>query len=223
MHLLFLTYTTLSLSSRIPVPDLPAFDFNFGRKLVAASVPPPNLHLCMNSFVLISGCSGGGKSTLLSALQERGYPVIQEPGRRIVQEQLNQGGTALPWLDMKAFLEETIKTAQADYFSAPRDGRWVFFDRGLLDAAAALQELRDEPVLEQVSSACPYHPLVFLTPPWPEIYTADLERRHDMKAALHEYERLERVYPQQGYKVCVLPKTTVENRVDFVLSCLEQK
>ncbi|MGE8398258.1 MAG: AAA family ATPase, partial [Comamonas sp.] len=33
----------------------------------------------MNPFVLISGCSGGGKSTLLSELQNRGYTVIQEP------------------------------------------------------------------------------------------------------------------------------------------------
>ena len=177
----------------------------------------------MNPFVLISGCSGGGKSTLLSALQERGYLVIQEPGRRIVQEQLCQGGTALPWLDMRAFLEEVIKTAQADYLSAPRDGRWVFFDRGLLDAAAALQELTGEPVLEPLSNTHPYHPQVFLTPPWPEIYTADPERRHDMKAALHEYERLERIYPLLGYKVSVLAKTTVENRADFVLRCLEQE
>lgn len=183
----------------------------------------PDLLLFMNSFVLISGCSGGGKSTLLSALQERGYPGIQEPGRRIVQEQLRKGGTALPWLDMKAFLEEAVKTAQADYLNASRDDHWIFFDRGLLDAAAALQELSGEPVLEPLSSTCPYHPLVFLTPPWPEIYTADPERRHGMQAALHEYERLERIYPLLGYKVCVLPKTTVENRADFVLRCLEQK
>ena len=34
-------------------------------------------------FVVISGCSGGGKSTLLSELGRRGYGTVEEPGRRI--------------------------------------------------------------------------------------------------------------------------------------------
>jgi hypothetical protein len=37
-------------------------------------------------FVVISGCSGGGKSTLLDELGRRRYAVVAEPGRRIVQE-----------------------------------------------------------------------------------------------------------------------------------------
>ena len=39
-------------------------------------------------FVIISGCSGGGKSTLLAELARRGYRVVEEPGRRIVAEEL---------------------------------------------------------------------------------------------------------------------------------------
>jgi predicted ATPase len=31
-------------------------------------------------FVVISGCSGGGKSALLSELSERGHAVVEEPG-----------------------------------------------------------------------------------------------------------------------------------------------
>lgn len=176
----------------------------------------------MNPFVLISGCSGGGKSTLLSELQNRGYTVIQEPGRRIVQEQLSNGGSALPWQDMEAFLKEAIKVAQTDYSNAPKDGPWVFFDRGLIDAAAALEELTGTPLLDELNKTHPYHSQVFLTPPWPEIYEADPERRHDMDAALHEYERLERVYPLLGYQVHLLPKTSVENRADFVLETLNR-
>lgn len=176
----------------------------------------------MNPFVLISGCSGGGKSTLLSELQNRGYTVIQEPGRRIVQEQLANGGSALPWQDMEAFLKEAIKVAQADYASAPKESGWVFFDRGLIDAVAAWQELTCTPLLDELNKTYPYHSQVFLTPPWPEIYEADPERRHVMDAALHEYERLERVYPLLGYHVRLLPKTSVENRADFVLETLNQ-
>jgi predicted ATPase len=39
----------------------------------------------VDRFVVISGCSGGGKSTLLAELARRGHAVVEEPGRRIVQ------------------------------------------------------------------------------------------------------------------------------------------
>jgi AAA domain len=41
----------------------------------------------VNRFVVISGCSGGGKSTLLIELGRRGYATVEEPGRRIVKEE----------------------------------------------------------------------------------------------------------------------------------------
>jgi predicted ATPase len=47
----------------------------------------------MDRFVVISGCSGGGKSTLLAELGRRGHTVIEEPGRRIVIEEMNGGGS----------------------------------------------------------------------------------------------------------------------------------
>ncbi len=54
-------------------------------------------------FVTISGCSGGGKSRLLTDLARRGYAVVEEPGRRIAREELERGGSARPWRDMKEY------------------------------------------------------------------------------------------------------------------------
>ena len=47
--------------------------------------------------VVISGCSGGGKSSILAELGRRGYHVIPEAGRQIVREQLFIGSDGLPW------------------------------------------------------------------------------------------------------------------------------
>ena len=38
----------------------------------------------MDRFIILSGCSGGGKSTLLAELARRGFATVEEPGRRIV-------------------------------------------------------------------------------------------------------------------------------------------
>ena len=58
-----------------------------------------------NNYVIISGCSGDGKSTLLSELASRGYQIVFEPGRQIVKEQTVIQGDALPWIDLKKFLD----------------------------------------------------------------------------------------------------------------------
>ena len=95
----------------------------------------------MERFVVISGCSGGGKSALLAELGRRGHAIVEEPGRRIVREELREGGKALPWKDGSAFARRAIAMALEDRALAATVKGWMFFDRGLVDAAAALQHL----------------------------------------------------------------------------------
>jgi predicted ATPase len=174
----------------------------------------------MRNFVVISGCSGGGKSTLLAALARRGHAVVPEPGRRIVAEETASGGTALPWIDMAAFARRAIDVALADRRAAAASEGWVFFDRGLIDAAAALQHLTGKPALEPLRQTNRYHRRVFLTPPWPEIYANDAERRHGLTEAMAEYERLREAYCDLGYETVVLDRTDVETRADILLASL---
>ena|SRR6516164_4302526 len=49
----------------------------------------------VDRFVVVSGCSSSGKSTLIGELGNRGYGVVDEPGRRIVKEELPSGGSGL--------------------------------------------------------------------------------------------------------------------------------
>lgn len=168
-------------------------------------------------FVVLSGCSGGGKSTLLTELRRRGYAGVDEPGRRIVLDELAQGGSALPWIDPQAFAQRAIEVSLADRNAARDQTGWVFFDRGLIDAASALSET----ALASLGPAHPYHQTVFLTPPWPEIFVTDPERRHDLDAAIAEYERLVLAYPSLGYRVVILPRTTVQERADLVLETIQ--
>jgi len=178
----------------------------------------------MNRLIVISGCSGGGKSTLLAELGRRGYPVVEEPGRRIVAEQTRSGGGALPWVDMTAFLHRVIELARRDLKAASPSDKWIFLDRGLVDAMAALQHVTGEPLLKALAGeAQHYHQLAFLVPPWPEIYTQDSERRHGLADAMAEYSRLLEAYPALGYDVCIVPKATVAERADFVLGALRTR
>jgi predicted ATPase len=175
----------------------------------------------VDRFVVISGCSSGGKSTLIAELGKRGHAVVEEPGRRIVKEELASGGSALPWVDRIAFARRAITMALADRAAAGSLDGWVFFDRGLIDAVAALEHMTGKPVLTALGQANRYHRRVFLAPPWPEIYETDPERRHGLDVALGEYSRLLETYPSLGYEVLILPKVGVSERANFVLNTLE--
>ena len=168
-------------------------------------------------FVVLSGCSGGGKSTLLGELCRRGYATVAEPGRRIVKEENASGGTALPWRDLAAFARRAMEVATADLNRMRDQQGWVFFDRGVVDGAAALQHATSEPVLLTLGDRYRYHDLVFLVPPWPDLFVSDAERQHDFDAAVAEYERLEQVYSTLGYRTMVLPRASVSARADIVL------
>jgi predicted ATPase len=155
-------------------------------------------------------------------LQRRGHGGVEEPGRRIVREELAGDGAALPWVDPAAFARRAVAMALADRMAADGLTNWVFFDRGLIDAAAALEHATGEAVLEPLGRAHRYHRRVFLAPPWPEIYVNDPGRPHGFEAAKAEYERLLSAYRRLGYAVSILPKTDVAARADFVLGRLTQ-
>ena len=85
------------------------------------------------NFFVISGCSGGGKSTLLAALAKQHYGVVSEPGRQIVKEQQAIGGDALPWVNLDKFLELALSRCLLNFNSIGEKRSPVFFDRSIID------------------------------------------------------------------------------------------
>lgn len=176
-----------------------------------------------DTFVLLTGCSGGGKSTLVDFLGDCGFATVPEPGRRIVREELAGQGKALPWVDFKAFARRAVEMAKADLTDAQHCDGLVFFDRGLIDAAVALADSGGEPVQETVGETRPYGTRVFAVPPWKELFAQDAERRHDFDAAVREHHRILQALDTLGYMTTELPRVSVQERADIVLTALGVK
>jgi predicted ATPase len=175
-----------------------------------------------DNFVLITGCSGGGKSALLTELARRGFAVCEEPGRTIVREQLASGGDALPWKDAAKFAELAARRSIENMVRGAGNGGITFFDRGSIDAVCALERMNAS-VPQDIADAFAqrrYNRTVFLAPPWREIFETDPERKHGFEESLVEYEHLEKRLPELGYEAVTLPKTRVAGRADFVLNRL---
>ena len=145
--------------------------------------------------------------------------MVEEPGRRVIANELSSSGDALPWVKLSLFAERAVEMSLRDRDTAKETSGLVFFDRGLIDAAAALEFATGRQALASVTDVR-YNHLVFIAPPWPEIYVGDDERRHSLQEAVEEYERLLRAFSALGYDIQLLPKVDVSKRADFVIQRL---
>lgn len=117
---------------------------------------------------------------------------------------------------MSAFAKRALEIARADLKAASSAKDPVFFDRGLIDAAVALCHETGARLEEFVGNKRDYAKLVFLAPPWPEIFANDDMRRHDFASAVSEYERICRALEQLGYEMAELPKVSVAVRAAYL-------
>ncbi len=171
----------------------------------------------MANLILITGCSGGGKSTLLAELARRGHHIVMEPGRRLVQASLKGMPEPTPWDAPAGFARRALELALEDIKAARDLDGPVFFDRGVVDAAIALEHSDGTPAAETLGPARHYENPVFLAPPWRDLFRNDAERRHGFEAASDEYERIQDALPGLGYRVQNLPKSAVADRADLIL------
>ena len=162
----------------------------------------------MNHFVFISGCSGGGKSTLLT---EPAPTRICRGGKNrdgaSCRNKRIQADKPLPWLDMVAFLRRAISMAREDHANAAHDNsQWVFFNRAVIDAATAVTSAAPRTRAGQTWPAVSLPPPCFPGGAGARTFMCWIaEHRHDMAAALLEFEQLQRTYPALGYTVSLLP------------------
>jgi len=62
-----------------------------------------------------------------------------------------------------------------------------------------------------------YAPLVFLAPPWREIYTTDSERKQEFAEVETTFAQMVQAYSDCGYTISELPKARPSARAEFIL------
>ena len=65
-----------------------------------------------------------------------------------------------------------------------------------------------------------YENLVFYTPIWEDIFSNDEERKEDIEQAKMIEENIKNSYLKFGYNLIEIPKGTISERVNFILSKL---
>jgi predicted ATPase len=175
----------------------------------------------INHRFVITGGPGAGKTTTLEALALRGFRYVPDSARAIIRERLESGLSPRPPLDQ--FSAQVLKRDIAGYRETPVQDDPVFFDRGVWDAVAFFHS-QGGLSLEQAQTYLHefrYNPLVFIMPPWEEIYTTDSERDQIYAEAVAVFESSKTWYAQGHYDVVEVPRASVDERVNFILKAVE--
>ena len=173
----------------------------------------------MNQKYIITGAPGTGKTSIINQLKREGYYCIKEYSREIIEQQIKNKGNILPWKDQMAFESQVAKKRFKQYISSPKDCI-CFFDRSNIDCIAYLKLNNLEPTSEMeqdIKKSC-FNKSVFYTPIWKDIYITDHERKENIERAKMIEKTIIETYKKKGYKLIKVPKLSVKERVDFIIS-----
>lgn len=178
--------------------------------------------MCDHMFV-VTGGPGSGKSTLIDALRDRGFASMPEAGRAIIRDQVQIGGTALPWADKAMFAELMLGWELRSWHEALALEKPVLMDRGVPDVVGylTLSGCRVPAHVEAAANTYRYNRMVFIAPYWEAIFGQDAERKQDHEEAEATSRVMADTYARFGYQLVELPRVSVGERVAFVLDHLK--
>lgn len=173
----------------------------------------------MNQKYIITGAPGTGKTSIINELKLRGFNCIDENSREIIAEQIITGGEILPWKNQIAFENKVANIRKQQYLSSPKNCI-CFFDRSALDCLAYLKLNNLDATSEIIKhiEECSFNKTAFYTPIWQEIYVKDNERKENIKKAQEIQNNIINVYKSKGYELISVPKLSISERVNFIIS-----
>tara|TARA_B100000886_G_scaffold266541_1_gene190882 strand:+ start:1156 stop:1689 length:534 start_codon:yes stop_codon:yes gene_type:complete len=170
--------------------------------------------------IVITGGPSTGKSSIIEKLCEIGYQCKSEISREITMESQKKGINQLFLQNPLKFSEKVFKKRKLQ-FKANNNSNYpfVFFDRGLPDVIAYMDYAKENYSKKNFADCNKYkYDYVFILYPWQKIYKQDNERYETYDQCVEIHNFLVKWYKKLGYELTRVPETSVDDRVNFILS-----
>ncbi len=164
---------------------------------------------------VLTGGPFTGKTTVVDILKAKGYPVVPETARMVIEEEQLKGSDVLPWKDLALFQEKVVMK-QAELEFALSDDK-VFLDRGILDSYAYSKLGNVSVPLHAYQDAHLRYAQVFILELLPG-YEPDEVRKETAEYRDSIHQALFNAYREFGYTPTVVPVLSPHERAEFILS-----
>jgi predicted ATPase len=168
------------------------------------------------NWCVITGAPCSGKTSVIEGLAERGYRVVHEVARAVIDSQLAKGA-ALSEIraDILAFERQILIEKVCIEKKLPKP-QMVFLDRAIPDSIAYFQiEGLDISEPLQYSQSARYRKVFLFDRLTLE---KDPVRSENQALAIRIEGLLAKSYAMLGYEVIAVPVLTIDQRIDFVLA-----
>lgn len=170
----------------------------------------------VSKWYVLTGSPSSGITTTIKYLEKLGYCVIEEAARKIIDEEIAKGKTIDEIrIDERDFDRRVFKLKLKILKAVPKD-RIVFFDKGIPDCLAyyEIHGLELKEVLQHCQRKV-YQKVFFLKS---LLYKKDYARVEEEETARRIGELSKKWYVSLGYEVVLIPRASVEERTDMILS-----
>lgn len=172
-------------------------------------------------WYVLTGGPCAGKTTTINELARRGYPVLAEPARLIIDEKLAAGLSIEQIVTDPDWLPSVVRRAYQQESAVPKDEMY-FFDRALPDSLAyyGLAGLEQDDFFKTALKELRYSKVFLL-----ELvdYEKDHARSETAEEARAIHVRIRQGYESEGYEIVPVPVMPVVDRVDYILRHIDSE
>jgi len=170
------------------------------------------------NWYVITGAPCSGKTSVIKALEQLGYPVVHEVARAYIDKELKKGKSIARIKSDILLFERHILYKKIEIEKSLSKDATVFLDRGVPDSIGyyIIEGLYpDEPIKK--SKQTRYKKIFFFEK---LLFEKDAVRSEDDKIAAELDRILKESYQTLWYEIISVPILTVKDRVDFILKHL---